>query len=500
MALVGRILPLQVNDGGLIPSCRPWCVTSMSDENPLEQEVSSMPEPDCSGSLRSRHIIFCLTLLAGIALAYYLSLVQAINLQKIVTGEEASVTFLDVVFLELRYQHNHFCTNIGGHVLFWIGSFLTPGASLFWGRYWKAFEMAFVPPLTFLFFVHRLRLSWQASLFACVCLVFLPGVSAYAWIGIEPGLDMLFGVLALYLAMSPRYGLRTLGSFVMGSGLLVYGGSLMYVPSFYCALIAMGSRRGARSCLLEVLASGVIVAAILVLPFLWWRTGGVIIIGGGSLSFDGAGGRLTDLFSELFAKPASYYFFSSLPAFVHWSAGLIIILAFFLAVRERNYPFWLVMLAAACTLVVYSVAGGVPGFRRALSLNIVMAASLAVVADSLMRRARQSNLSFIVVPALTAIVAVFLFAGWQQWSSYRARVPELPVDYSFLAEQGHDMPAALSPFISGEKDPRVLWAAPEPLRMICMINIMQRRMGRAPTLSDDAIRWYFLNRDTERDN
>src|SRR5215831_19942131 len=170
MALVGRLLLLQVNDGGADP-VMPTVVRHIYERRaPLQQEVNSMPEPDCSGRLRPRHIILCLTLLAGIALAYYLALVQAINLQMIVTGEEASVTFLDVVFLELRYQHNHFCTNIGGHVLFWIGSFLTPGASLFWGRYWKAFQMAFVPPLTFLFFVHRLRLSWQASLFACVCL------------------------------------------------------------------------------------------------------------------------------------------------------------------------------------------------------------------------------------------------------------------------------------------------------------------------------------------
>ncbi len=455
-------------------------------------------EPAGSGRLRSRHVVLCLALLWGVALFAYLALVEAVNLQKIVTGEEASVSFLDVVFLELRYQHSQFATNIGGHVLFWIGSFLTPGTSLFWFRYWKAFQMAFLPPLVFLFFVERLRLSWQASLFGCVGLVFLPGVTAYAWIGIESGLEMLLGVLGLYLALSPRSGVRALGSLALGAGLLVYGGAVMYVPAFYCALIAMAWRRGPRRCVLELIASGAIIASMLSLPLLWWHTGGVILVGGGSVDLEGAGDRLNDLFSELFLKPDSYYFFSTLPALVHWSAGLIMALAFVQAVRDRNYPFWLLILTAACTLVVYSVTGGVPGFRRALSLNIVMAASLAVVADFIILRATKRIRSFIGAPALAAILVVLLWAGWQQWSSYRMRIPPLPIDFSFLEGQGNDMPAALAPFISGARDPKVLWDDPEPLRMVCMINVMQRRLGRAPTLPNEAIRWYFLNRDTER--
>ena len=123
------------------------------------------------------------------------------------------------------------------------------------------------------------------------------------------------------------------------------------------------------------------------------------------------------------------------------------------------------MLTAACTLVAYSVIGGVPGFRRALSLNIVMAGCLGVVADSLVRHGEQSALSMTVTPAQAGILAVLLFAGWQQWSAYRAGIPKLPVDFSFLEGQADDMPAALSPFILRERDPAVLWDEPEPLRM-----------------------------------
>src|SRR3954452_5954660 len=104
-----------------------------------------------------------------------------------------------------------------------------------------------------------------------------------------------------------------------------------------------------------------------------------------------------------------------------------------------------------------------------------------------------------IAPALTGILGVLLFAGWQQWSAYRAGIPKLPLDFSFLEGQGDDMPVALWPFILRERDPAVLWDQPEPLRMICMISVMQRRMGLRPTVSNDAIRSYFLTRDTERD-
>ena len=248
-------------------------------------------EPASSPGLSFRRTVLCLTLLTGIALAYYLALVHSVNVQRILTGEEASVSFLDVVFLEIRYQHNRFCTNIGGHVLFWIGSFLTPGHSLFWCRYWKAFEMAFLPPLVFLFFVHRLRLSWQASVFAGLCLVFLPGVTAYAWIGIEPGLDMIFGVLALYLVMSPQIGFVRSAHSPWGRDCsYTADASCMFLLFILRSLAEAGGR--VRSLIVEVIVSGLIIAAILVLPFLWWRTGGVIIIGGGDLNFTDAWVRL----------------------------------------------------------------------------------------------------------------------------------------------------------------------------------------------------------------
>ena len=67
---------------------------------------------------------------------------------QILSCEETSVSLRDPFFLELRQPYDSVCTNIAGHIFFWIGQRLTPEPSLFFGRYVKALAMGLVPVFT----------------------------------------------------------------------------------------------------------------------------------------------------------------------------------------------------------------------------------------------------------------------------------------------------------------------------------------------------------------
>ena len=127
-------------------------------------------------------------------LAINLAPVDAANSQSLLTGEEASVAFKDVVFLPLRLQHCRYDTNLGGHLIYDLAFKLHPAPGLWYGRQTKAVLMALAGPLAF-FLGRRLGLSVRASLLCGSCIFLFPGFSSFSWLAMEAGLELLFGGL-----------------------------------------------------------------------------------------------------------------------------------------------------------------------------------------------------------------------------------------------------------------------------------------------------------------
>ncbi len=169
----------------------------------------------------------CLGLFA-VGIAINSALVQCANAQFWLTGEEASVAFKDVVFLRLRLQHCRYDTNLGGHILYLLAHAVHPDPGLWYGRETKAVLMALAGPLTYLF-ARRLGLGFLASMFSGLCIFLFPGFSSFSWIGMEAGLELLFGGLALYLAYGRGIWTWPLAAASLGFGILVYGGGAVFV-------------------------------------------------------------------------------------------------------------------------------------------------------------------------------------------------------------------------------------------------------------------------------
>src|SRR5271157_4406790 len=170
---------------------------SPGDTHPMAT-LSGQPLPQSPACSPVADFWSCLGLFA-VGIAINLALVQCANAQFWLTGEEASVAFKDVVFLRLRLQHDRYDTNLGGHILYFLAHAVHPDPGLWYGRETKAALMALAGPLTYLF-ARRLGLGFVASTFSGLCIFLFPGFSSFSWIGMEAGLELLFGGLALYLA------------------------------------------------------------------------------------------------------------------------------------------------------------------------------------------------------------------------------------------------------------------------------------------------------------
>ena len=255
---------------------------------PVLQETPTPWRPcrgnHCRSCLHARllpSLCTCLGLFA-VGLAINIALVQCANAQFWLTGEEASVAFKDVVFLRLRLQHCRYDTNLGGHILYFLAHAVHPDPGLWYGRETKAVLMALAGPLTYLF-ARRLGLGFVASTFSGLCIFLFPGFSSFSWIGMEAGLELLFGGLALYLAYGRSIWTWPLAAASLGFGILVYGGGAAFVVP---VLGLIGWRvwcdRDRRSLICALAAVGVFVG-VLSLPSLWWVNTSHAYRGGGTI-------------------------------------------------------------------------------------------------------------------------------------------------------------------------------------------------------------------------
>ena len=117
----------------------------------FDLETDSAFSREESPSMPKNRLLIILAALFIFQLAVGYVVVDTVNRQGVLVGEEASVNFRDAAMLPQRLQHNPLATSFGLQVFYWAGSHLTPGFDLFYGRWWKATFMALLPPLLFLY-------------------------------------------------------------------------------------------------------------------------------------------------------------------------------------------------------------------------------------------------------------------------------------------------------------------------------------------------------------
>src|SRR5262249_55251147 len=136
----------------------------------------------------------------------------------------------------------------------------------------------------------------------------LPGLICFEWLGTDTSIDCLFGFLALLLA---TYESRAaiIGSFVAaGVAAGSYGSGLVFIP---IVLVHQWPRLRDRDTRAAVLLGVAGLAATLALPFLWWTNIQTLFVGGGRPDAGGLANRFGGLFTELFWRGSSYYYFSN---------------------------------------------------------------------------------------------------------------------------------------------------------------------------------------------
>jgi hypothetical protein len=433
----------------------------------------------------------CLGLFA-VGIAINMALVRCANAQFWLTGEEASVAFKDVVFLRLRLQHDRYDTNLGGHLLYFLAHAAHPEPGLWYGRETKAVLMGLAGPLTFLFGL-RLGLGCVASLFSGLCIFLFPGFSSFSWLGMEAGLELLFGGMALYLAYSRSIWTWPPAAALLGFGILVYGGGAAFVvPVVGLIGWRVWSDRERRT-LICALASAGILIGVLSLPSFWWVNPSHAYRGGGTIELMRSPILFLRLLYESFYRPHSYYFFSTSPA-LGGSLLLPLLAAGVCASTRKPSAWWPLWLLALGSIILYSIATPT-GVRRAIPL--VFVASLLL--GEALQRAIQSHGRPRAVVVSIALAVVLLLAS-QTLATARAlnsQRLELPHDFEWIDA---DMKSLVGNPVGNPHTRDAVLGLKNPIRAMCLFCLLQDRPGRVadPLFTLEEIREYYLTTDPEK--
>ncbi|TFV87499.1 hypothetical protein E4P40_11215 [Blastococcus sp. CT_GayMR20] len=418
--------------------------------------------------------------LYGVAAVLGLASVAAVNAQQLLTGEEASVSALDVVAVPARFQPTEFATNFAGHLHFWAFSHLDPDIDLFYGRDGKALTMALIAPLVFLTLRRRLDCGRTVSVFGALLAVLLPGVSALAWLATENGLEAVWGLASLLLATSRR---RTWVLAPVGASIAVstYGAGLAWAAAVALVLAARVVRSDRR--LRDATATGVTSVAavgIVLFPLVWWREGGRVLVGGGSPEDAAPGVALTTLVEELAGGGDSYYFFTHAPALGSpWLAAVLT--GALVAATAWRPALWPWTATVALTVILYALSGGILGARRLIAVPVVAAIALAValelVSGRLLPRARTVLVTAVALAVLGPLGVQHLDMR-TEWATGRYALPD---DFLFPMAEGRTMPeevAALTADLNaGEATYREVARERDGGRSLAMVWLLAARRG-----------------------
>lgn len=453
--------------------------------------MTGQPPTDPPARSPVAELLVCLGLFTvGIAINF--ALVNSANSQFWLTGEEASVAFKDVVFLRLRLQHDRYDTNLGGHILYFLAHAVHPDPGLWYGRETKALLMALAGPLTYLC-ARRLGLSLRASTFSGLCIFLFPGFSSFSWLGMEAGLEILFGGLALYLAYGVTFWTWPLAGALLGFSILVYGGAAAFVLPVMGLIGWRVWRDRDRSALICAVAAAGIFVGVLSLPSLWWVNTSHAYRGGGTIELVRAPILFLRLLYESFYKPHSYYFFSTSPAL-----GGVLLLPLLAtgvyASTRKPLAWWPLWLLALGSVGLYSIATPT-GVRRSIPLVFVSSLLLGALFDWLVHSRRLSRAAVMMV----ALAVVLLLAS-QTLATARAirdRQLMLPRDFDWI---GADMRMILDHQSVDRRTRAAVLDLKNPIRAICMFFLLQDHPQRTsdPLFSLAEIQEYYLTTDPEK--
>jgi len=407
--------------------------------------------------------------LAGLylgSLAINIACAWTLGATGILSGEETSVSLRDPFFLELRQQYDTICTNIAGHIFYWLGQQLAPAPSLFFGRYEKALAMALVPVFVALYLARRPRVSQATALLTAALLALMPGFFLFAPIATENGLECLPGMAALWLAASERPTVRWLAAPLASWTALTYGAGIAFVPAIVCQVIA--SERAsfsARRALIWIAGF----AAPWLVPFVIWKNQPHLLTGGGTLSdLPTLFHHTAQLAREAALRGGSYYYFADFPALSQPLLALAVLgAAAWLGVRREHAP---VLVGFAASVAIYLLSGREVGMRRGVPI-VVYSITLLGLAWPLLRRFQ------LHAPLARGAVALCFVVGAIELSITCARFADgtwrVPLDFDFQVRPGMTMPETYRYLLL---HPEAINEAYEPERTWTALHFLARQL------------------------
>jgi hypothetical protein len=459
-------------------------------------------DPDVRPSAQrriSRDALACVALYVVVSVVYLL-VVRAADVQQVLTGEEVTVTFVDPIALEQQFQYTHFSTNFAGHVFFWVASHLDPSFDLFYGRTAKALALALVAPLIYVTLRRRLQTGRVAAVVGALVGAILPGVVSFSWVGIETGLDSVWGLAGLLLVTTTRRG-WWFAPVLAGIAVSTYGGGIPW--AFAIGVVALvrlvhSIRQRRWTVVATVVVAGLVGIGVIFFPLAWWG-GGVVLSGGGTLGLAGARGALGGLLRELAIAGDSYYYFTSQAALGSTGLAVVVLIAM-IAMIARRPDSWPWILVVVVTLALYVVSGGVLGVRRAVSIPLIGALAVGYLVDRIGVRSRQR--SRVVSAVAVAVAAVALLAPLalqveQNRTALAAGEPALPRDFVFPSEGRETMPETIDRLAERIRDDPAaadqIAAEFEAERAFAMIVLLDERGAIDPTpLTGETVEDYYL--------
>jgi hypothetical protein len=438
---------------------------------------------------------------------------QMMSFQSFLTGEEVSASIRDPLLLPLGIQHNCYATNTGGHILYWLAMHIVPPTDFFWTRTFKSVAMAAGPALVFLLGRWTYQMGFWASLASAITLATLPGYLSFSWLAIESGLDLILGLAGLLCATRQNALARFYAWPLVTAGLLTYGGGLVFVGALgvwtlwdlwhtYTCDRQRWTQRAAEWTIAVVFSGGLILLcqSLHKNSHRAMQGGGTFDLGEGA--FERAWTRLFGLSHDIFSSSDhSYYYFSVLPAHIHWLWVLLAVVGlwgFFCGKKSTGLSLVLIALLTI-SLAMTGFIGGVPGYRRVVVLTVIHALGLGLFIELVTQKLRLQWLKKETMALITSLLfmTVGLTTGWHQWHQGPHVRRILPRDYFFpddLWPSVHDPSAFSRPWEVNDE----LLKRPDAIRYLSFLSAIQIRKGGDHRKIMDRVVRYFKTADEER--
>jgi hypothetical protein len=400
-------------------------------------------------------------------------------------AEEIKSSFLNPVLATHRLQCDVSTSNTGAIDFFaLLRPTLYPRLGDMWFRDVKCVLAGAVPAMLALFARNRLGVSRWLSVFAGLVAVVTPALYAYSWQAFEDVIDLVPGLLALYIATGPLVGRQVrspwaLAGRVVAAGLLsglaasFYAGSVPLV--IVCALVPwLWSRVDSRPHRLpaalgwrcvatfSVVGSAALVIAATAAVF---TNSHHVLVGGGTQAPVDIRHNVSVLLGDFKGTAHSYYFLSVGPAI---TVLVLLLGAAGVVAGLRHRVMWSLIALGALSTASAVLTAPPTGVRRMLPAVCVIVLAAAVAVDWIRRHLPGPG------PAVATFVAglALMFSGLAyQHDSHALITSQLvtsnDVTFPHIAGQTRDQTLAeidrTFPAFPGLADPKRIatdWMAP----------------------------------------